>query len=86
MRQHYAIMSNKLLAKINVQQGSYLERGLASSVKLKGGKVSISIVKSFEYRLYERHNKIRKFADEKAKDGCGASPTCIPGASLRHAP
>jgi len=36
---------------------SYLERGLASSVKLKGGKDEVSVVKSFKYQLYERHNE-----------------------------
>jgi len=30
---------------------SYLERGLASSVKLKGGKDEVPVVKSFEYRF-----------------------------------
>jgi len=62
---------------------SYLERGLASGVKLKGGKDEVSVVKSFDYRTEQRHNK---FTYEKSKEGCGISRTCMRGTSLRHAP
>jgi len=55
--------------------GSYLERGLASVVKLKGGKDEVSVIKSFCRLVLKSVNEtVLNFTAVNRKDGCGATP------------
>ena len=86
MRQHHVIMSNKLLAKINVWELS-LTRGGATILNQKGANRIVWSLSLSEYRSKKRINEtVLKFTGVDSKEGFGPIAWYSFYVALRYTP